>query len=419
MKKIIKGLNGMPDILPDEIYKWQYVEEAARGLFHQYGYDEIRTPILEETALFRRSIGEETDIVQKQMYSFRDRGDRDLSLRPEGTASVIRAYLENALDKKSPLCRLYYIGAMFRSERPQAGRNRQFYQIGVEAIGTASPYLDAEVVYLMMKLLEISGVLDAELKINSLGCAKDKKAFEQVLRKALAKQLACLCKDCVKRYKKNILRVFDCKNESCKQILHTMPKITEYLCSGCSGHFNKVKEALDSVKVKYVISPLLVRGLDYYTGTVFEVTHKELGSQDAVAAGGRYDNLVEDMGGNPTPACGFAIGLDRLLLALKDKIQIGAKESEVGLFLIALGDEAQKMGFKLLNELRNKGISCQMGFDEKSLKSQMRFADKIKAKKVLIIGEDELKKESAILRDMEKKEQKEIRLKDVADTHLW
>lgn len=435
MREKIKALRGMNDILPNEVGRWQYVEDIARRLLNQYGYKEIRTPILEETALFKRSIGEETEIVQKQMYSFQDRGEREITLRPEATAPIVRAYLEHNLDKVSPISKLYYIGPMFRNERPQAGRQRQFYQIGAEAIGSYSPYLDAEVVSLMMKILETCGLGNAELKINTLGCDKDKKAFEQTLRKALAGEpspsqggrlgkqeglgeLNRLCKDCRERYEKNILRMFDCKNNFCKQVLRTVPKMIDCLCPNCKNHFNEVKAGLDSISIKYVIDPFLVRGLDYYTGAVFEVTHKNLGSQDAVAAGGRYDNLIKDMGADKKiPACGFAIGFDRLLISAKDKINL--KETRTELFLIGLGNKAQRKGFKILTDLRNKGISCQMGFDEKSLKSQMRFADRINSDRVLIIGENELKSGIAVLRDMQTKEQKEISLEDVTNTHLW
>jgi len=417
MKQNIRALKGMSDILPDEAGRWHCAENTAKSLFNQYGYEEIKTPILEETALFKRSIGEETDIVQKQMYSFRDRGDREVALRPEGTASIVRAYLEHSMDKASPISKLYYIGPMFRNEKPQAGRQRQFYQIGAEAIGSQSPYLDAELILLMMKILEKCGLGDAELKINSLGCDRDKKAFEQALKRALSGAINCFCEDCKKRYGKNILRVFDCKNEACKQALRSAPKITDHLCADCKNHFGGVKEALDAAGIKYIINPYLVRGLDYYTGAVFEVTHKNLGSQDAVAAGGRYDNLIKEMGGAGAPACGFAIGFDRLLIAAADMISPAKNRAE--LFLIGLGAAAQKKIFHILAELRNEGVFCQMGFDEKSLKSQMRFADKINARRVLIIGDDELKSGKAVLRDMEKKEQKEMGLEDVTNTHLW
>ncbi|MDD5449942.1 MAG: histidine--tRNA ligase [Candidatus Omnitrophica bacterium] len=409
----------MSDILPDEAAVWRRAEDNARAIFGQYGYQEIRTPILEETGLFKRSIGEETDIVQKQMYSFKDRGERDVSLRPEGTAPVVRAYLEHSLGNVLPVQRLYYIGPMFRNERPQAGRLRQFHQIGAEAIGSPSPYLDAEIISLMMGILAACGLGDVELKLNTLGCAKDKKAFEQALKKALAPlagKVGSLCEDCAKRYEKNILRLFDCKNDGCRKALVAAPRITDYLCGSCSGQFDRIKELLDAAGIKYTLTPSLVRGLDYYTGVVFEASHKNLGSQDAVAAGGRYDNLIEGLGGSSTPACGFAIGTDRVLLAAKGT---EIKKAGLDLFFIGLGDEAQKKAFSILSALRTKGVACQMGLDEKSLKSQMRLADRVGAKKVLILGDEELKKGVALLRDMETKTQKEIRLEDVTDTHLW
>lgn len=417
MAKEIKLLRGMSDILPREALKWQYIEAKARSIFAQYGYEEIKTPIMEEQGLFIRSIGEETDIVQKQMYNFKDRGEREVSLRPEGTASVARAYIEHNMDQASPVSKLYYIGPMFRNERPQAGRLRQFNQIGAEAIGSSSPYADAEIISLMMDLLKACGLTGAELKINSLGCETDKKAFEKALKKEFAGKVNALCEDCKKRYEKNILRIFDCKNEACRQLLRSAPKITECLCKDCLSGFDEVKKALDLSGIKYSVSPFLVRGLDYYTGVVFEVSHKNLGAQDAVAAGGRYDNLIGDIGGPKVPACGFAIGTERMLMAAKDKIE--AREPAVEIFLIGLGREAQREVFKILGQLREKGIACQMGLDEKSLKSQMRFADRIKAKRVLIIGDSELKSGNALIRNMENKEQKEISLKDVADTHLW
>ncbi|MBI4336121.1 MAG: histidine--tRNA ligase, partial [Candidatus Omnitrophica bacterium] len=414
----ISALRGMPDILPDEIKKWRHAEDAARTLFRQHGYEEIRTPLLEETALFNRSIGEETDIVQKQMYSFLDRGQREVSLRPEGTAPIARAYIEHGLGRAQETVKLYYIGPMFRNERPQAGRLRQFHQIGAEAMGSDSPYLDAEIISLMMRIITDCGLSDAELKINCLGCRKDKETFQQVLKTALSGQeINRLCEDCRKRYDRNILRVFDCKNEACRMALRSMPKVIDYLCPDCAARFDEVKTALELTGVKYTLFPFLVRGLDYYTGPVFEVSHKNLGSQDAVAAGGRYGDLILDLGGDRTPACGFAIGMERLLMAAPDKIGQGAGRQEI--FVIALGSQARKKAFEVLNRLRNKGMSCQMAFDEKSLKSQMRFADKAGARKVLILGDTELKKGVAILRDMEQKQQKEISLDDVEDTHLW
>jgi histidyl-tRNA synthetase len=309
------------------------------------------------------------------------------------------------------------MGPMFRSERPQDGRQRQFSQIGAEAIGPNNPYIDAEVILLMMRLIALCGLESPELKINSLGCDKDKTAFQQILKKALAGEKNRLCGHCAKRYERNALRIFDCKNGSCGLILRAAPKITECLCADCETYFQKVKEALDSVGILYTVNPFLVRGLDYYTGTVFEVTHKNLGSQDAVAAGGRYDNLIREIGGEATPACGFAIGVERLLLAAKEKIP--AQDGKTDIFLALLGEEAQKIGFQILTALREKGVSAQADFEGKSLKAQMRFADRIKAKRTLIIGEEEIKNNKAILRDMENKRQKEIKLEDAANTHLW
>lgn len=415
--KTIKALKGMPDILPQDVKKWQHIEAMARRVFRDFGYEEIRTPILEEEALFTRSIGKGTEIVQKQMFSFKDRGERDVALRPEGTAPAVRAYLEHGLDAKMPVCKLFYIGPMFRSERPQAGRSRQFYQIGAELIGFNSPYVDVDMIALMMKLFEACSLGDAELNINSLGCGKDKIHFEKILKEAMAPDLKRLCEDCRKRYDRNILRIFDCKNEGCRALLRGAPKVAEHICSGCKSHFEKARAGLTSIGIKYRVEPFLVRGLDYYTGTVFEVTHKDLGSQDAVAAGGRYDGLIEELGGAPTPACGFALGLDRLILAAGDRIK--ASEERLEVFLALLGEEANALGIKLLRKLRDKGVLCETCFEAKSLKSQMRLADRLGAKKVMIIGGDEIAKDVAVIRNMDTKEQKEIKLEDAADTHLW
>ena len=411
MNAAITGLRGMPDILPSEAGAWRTVENKAREVLRQFGYGELRTPVLEEAALFQRTIGEETDIVQKQMYTFKDRGERLLSLRPEGTASIVRSYIEHHLGLEMPLARFYYVGAMFRSERPQAGRNRQFHQIGAEAIGGESPYLDAEIITLMMRILAAAGLAQTTLKINSLGCEADKKAFGALLRDALAGTKNGLCPDCVIRYEKNILRIFDCKNETCREIVRAAPRITEHLCVDCITHFQAVQEALTSVNISYVIDPLLVRGLDYYSKTVFEVSCPGLGSQDAVAAGGRYNRLIEDLGGTPTPACGFALGVERVLMAAKDA---GVpEEGSIDIFFVLLGDGAKKTAFAAITALRDRGMVCQMEADGKSLKSQMRLADRLKARHVVIIGDDELARSIAVVRNMNTRAQSEIALKDL------
>ncbi len=409
----IKSIRGTKDILPEEVNGWVTVENLARELFARYGFAEIRTPIIEETALFKRSIGDTTDIVQKQMYTFQDRGERSITLRPEGTAPIVRAYLENNINNKQGLTKLFYMGPMFRAERPQAGRQRQFHQIGVEAIGSASPYLDAEVISVLSVFLEKSKVKDFTININSLGCKKDKEEFAVSLKKALEPKRKNLCEDCQERFDKNVLRILDCKNPDCKKEVSKVSMIS-CLCKDCKGHFDKVKENLDLLRIKYSINNNLVRGLDYYTGTVFEVTASGLGSQDAVAAGGRYDNLIRDLGGPAMPAIGFAIGVERLLMAQNN---VGNRHacSLHYVYFATLGEAARKKAFELASELRNSGIVCQMEFEEKSLKSQLKAASNQECKYAVIIGDDELKKGKVILRDMSKSEQIEIELNKITE----
>lgn len=409
---MIKRLKGMRDILPDEIGTWQYIEDTARTLFETFGYREIRTPILEETSLFIKSIGETTDIVQKEMYTFKDKGGRRISLRPEGTAPIVRSYIENNLDKADPLFKLYYIGGMFRTERPQAGRQRQFYQIGVEVIGSENFYIDVEVIYLMKAYFDKLGLADYTIKINTLGCPKDKKSIKKELSKFLSKQINQLCKDCKVRFKKNILRIFDCKVEGCKAVLRSAPKIIDNICPHCHSHFESVKNTLELLKVPYTIDPYIVRGLDYYTKTTFEVTHPNLGSQDAIAAGGRYDNLVHETGGPRVGACGFALGQDRLIMALGPLKRVGAS---LDLYIACLGQEPYKQGFKFCNELRLNNISAEIDYLNKSLKAQMRQANKRCAKYVSILGEDELEKGIIILRNMSNGQQREIKISNFID----
>ena len=402
---MLKALRGMRDILPGDLEGWQRIEKEARETFRLYGYSEIRTPILEETAVFTRSIGEGTDIVRKEMYTFTDQGKRKVSLRPEETAPVVRAYLENNLDKAGGLVKLYYIGPMFRSERPQAGRQRQFHQIGVEAIGSLNPYLDAEVISIMKAYFDKIGLSGYTIKLNSLGCSKDKSALKKELKKFLSNQTSRLCKDCKVRYKNNILRVFDCKEDSCKAVLREAPKIIEFLCNDCAEHFGKVKSGLDILDIKYEVDPYIVRGLDYYTRTTFEVTHQSLGAQDAIGAGGRYDNLVKDFGGPKMGACGFALGQERIITALglnSDYLP------PLDVYIATIGEEPYKKGFYLLNCLRNKGISSELDYEAKSLKAQMRAANKMKARFVAILGEDELGKGIIALRDMSTSQQEEM-----------
>lgn len=405
-KTEIKALRGTEDLLPKEAKLWTALEDKAKKIFNLFGYEEIRTPIIEESPLFVRSIGEGTDIVEKQMYTFLDRGERSITLRPEATASAVRAYLEHGMDKLGGLVKLFYIGPMFRAERPQAGRARQFHQIGVEAIGSYSPYLDAEIIALLNTILDSFDIKDYSIKLNSLGCEDDKKELAVGLRKLLESRINNFCDDCQARYKKNVLRILDCKNEKCKNSVRTFFKgTTDFLCSKCRTHFDALKDALALLKIDYELEPYLVRGLDYYTKTAFEVTHRKLGAQDAIAAGGRYDNLVSDLGGPEKGSCGFAIGMERAVMAIQNA---PATDAGVDIYLATIGADAYKRGFKLAMELRSNGISTEIDYEGRSLKAQMRTADKLGTKLVGLIGDDEIKDDTITLRDMKTKEQRVI-----------
>jgi len=411
----IKAIRGTKDILPKDSQIWCFIEEKAKGLCELYGYRQIRTPLLEEARLFARSIGEATDIVQKEMYSFLDRKKRLLCLRPEATASVVRAYLEHGLDKSAHLAKFYYFGPMFRAERPQAGRLRQFHHIGVEAIGSLSPYLDVEVISLAVKILQEIGLEGFSVQLNSIGCRKDRQKYKLILRKALKNKLKLLCSDCHSRYKVNLLRIFDCKNVACKKVTRRLPSIVDSLCPQCHGHFFKVKQIMNSLNISYILNPYLVRGLDYYTKTCFEFVHPHLGAQNAVGAGGRYDDLVSDLGGPEKPAVGFALGIERLIAAIAPgKEAEQANKIFPALYVAVIGDEARQLAFKILHSLREQGIFCEMDYHNKSLKGQMRQADKLRAKYVAILGETELKKKVVILRDMQNKSQKEVKIDKLA-----
>lgn len=410
----ISSLRGMRDVLPSEVYLWQFIEQTAREVLESFGYEEIRTPILEETALFQRSIGEGTDIVNKEMYTFTDKGGRSVTLRPEGTAPIVRSYIENNLSAGEDIVKLYYIGPMFRSERPQKGRSRQFHQIGVEAIGSDSPYVDVEAMLAMATFFTKLGLDDFKVKICSLGCSKDKEKFAKELKGYLKPESSRLCDDCKTRAEKNVLRVLDCKVESCKAVLRNSPKAKDFLCQTCAGNYKKVKDLLTSYGINFQEDSSLVRGLDYYTSTVFEVAHSALGAQDAIAAGGRYDNLIEDFGGKKTGAFGFAIGVERLLMALSSRENIKPKKSSIDLYIAATGEDVYPEAFKNAIALRQKGISCEIDFQGRSLKAQMRCADKKSAAFVAIFGDEELKKGEVVLRDMKTSEQRNVKLADLA-----
>ncbi len=406
---MFKRVPGTKDILPEEACDWQKIEEISRNIFSLYNYKEIRPPLIEEASLFDRSLGQASEIIRKQMFLIKNKKDV-YALRPEGTASIVRSYIENNLDKTTKFVKLYYTGAMFRLERPQKGRLRQFHHIGCEAVGSQDANLDVELISLADNLLKGFSIDAYKIKINSLGCAKDKKELSEILHKNLKDKLQSLCDECGLRFKTNILRILDCKNEACQKVVRELDIADTYLCPECKAHFAKVREGLDALKINYEVTPYLVRGLDYYTRTVFEIAHKDLGAQDAMGAGGRYDNLVKELGGPDLGAIGFAFGVERLLLVASSHPSSAIQDL---VYLITLGDEPKKQGLKLLDELRKAGIACDTDYEEKSLKGAMRAANDVGARYVLIIGEDELKKNIVTLKDMVSGEQKEVRPQDL------
>jgi histidyl-tRNA synthetase len=408
----IKAIRGFNDILPDEIGKWQFVEETAREVFEGFGFSEIRIPLLERTELFSRGIGEATDIVEKEMYTFTDRSGNFLTLRPEATASMARAYLEHQLYNFDSMAKLYCIGPMFRYERPQKGRYRQFYQIDVEVFGVENPIVDAELIVMLIHFLKSVGIEKLELQVNTLGDRTCRPKYREGLKKYLEGKTFQLCEDCKRRLETNPLRVLDCKVDTCKQAIADAPKVTDFICSECQKHFDRVKEHLETARLTYVLNPRMVRGLDYYTRTAFEVVSYQLGSQNAVAGGGRYDNLFQEIGGKEIPGIGFAIGMERLISLLPEGKEF-VKYPD--LFIAALGEAPFNEAYRIVNQLHLGGIRAELDYDGKSLKSQMRRADKLKARYVLILGENELKQGRAVLRNMETKSQEEIPLRDLAE----
>ena len=409
---LINGPRGTKDILPDTVAQWTHVEKVIRELCARYGYHEIRTPIFEHTELFLRGIGETTDVVEKEMYTFTDRGERSLTLRPENTASVVRSYLQNKLYAADALVKLFYIGSMFRYDRPQAGRYREFHQFGVEALGEENPAVDAEIIVLAVEFLRALGLQELKLHLNSVGCPKCRPVYRERLQEFFRPHLEELCTDCRSRFERNPLRLLDCKNEHCHALAEDAPRITDCLCDECRTHFAEVQSYLTAAGIPFELDANLVRGLDYYTKTAFEVKYTPLGAQSAVAGGGRYDGLVEEVGGPPTPGIGFAVGLERVLLALEKQELLPEEPEAVDVFVVALGEAAQIPAFKLLHELRVAKLSAAMDFAGRSMKAQMKQANKKNARFVAILGEDEVKEASALLKDMKTSEQKKLALKD-------
>ncbi|OED35176.1 histidine--tRNA ligase [PVC group bacterium (ex Bugula neritina AB1)] len=395
----IKAIRGTKDILPSEVNTWTFIENVARCLFCQYGFDEIRTPIFEKTELFLSGIGEGSDIVQKEMYTFEDPKKNRITLRPEGTAPVIRAFLENHLPQMGALHKLFYLGPMFRYERPQKGRMRQFYQIGAEVLGVKAPLLDVDMMIFVHHFLKELGILNVTLKVNTLGSREDKIAYQNNLKDFLSAKKTHLCKDCQVRYEKNVLRVLDCSNQNCSSIVKEMTPLSEIIGPERREYFETVCLYLDKAGVPYEKDLYLVRGLDYYTDTVFEFLCSSLGAQNAIAAGGRYDNLVQTLGGKETPAFGFACGLERLILSLPEDFNLS--QSRTGVYWIFLEDKARQSFFSRVQWMREKGWKAEMSYEDRSLKSQMRYADKNNFEWIFIIGQKELEEGKFQVKNLE------------------
>ncbi|MCI7664577.1 MAG: histidine--tRNA ligase [Fusobacterium mortiferum] len=403
--KLIKAARGTKDIFGEDAVKYTYISKTAQEIFESYGYTFIKTPIFEETDLFKRGIGEGTDVVEKEMYTFKDRGDRSLTLRPENTASVVRSYLENAIYGKEDVTKYYYNGSMFRYERPQAGRQREFNQIGVEVLGESSPILDAEVIAMSYSLLEKLGITDLEVHINSVGTNASRTKYREMLLNFLEPMKEELCEDCRMRMEKNPLRVLDCKVDKCKELTKDAPSIIDSLNEEERAHYETVKKYLDIFGMKYVEDSRLVRGLDYYSSTVYEIVTNKLGAQGTVLGGGRYDNLLKQLGDKDIPAVGFAAGVERMMMLLEDY-----PKNNPDVYVAWLGENTQEFGLKIAKILRDNGIKTFVDFNSKGMKSHMKKADKLAVKYCIIVGEDEMNKDVVVLKDFSARTQEEMSL---------
>lgn len=411
---LTKAPRGTKDITPKDSYKWTYLENKFREICDLFGYEEMRTPIFEHTELFKRSVGDTTDIVQKEMYSFQDKGERDITLKPEGTAGAVRAFIENKLYADAQPTKLFYITPCFRYERPQAGRQRQFHQFGIEAIGSDNPSIDAEVIALAVQFFTELGLKDLAVSINSVGCPVCRETYNKKLREYLDQKSSVLCDTCNERKEKNPMRVIDCKNPTCQTNLQDVPFMIDHICDDCKTHFAKLKEYLVEMDINFVVDKTIVRGLDYYKKTAFEIISNDIGAQSTVCGGGRYDGLIEQIGGpKGTSGIGFALGVERLLLTLENNdIQIENPHS-TDIFIVTIGDAAKTKSFKLLKELRGNHISADNDHLDRSVKAQFKYSDKINAKFTIVIGDDELENDSATLKNMKTSEQKVVKLSEL------
>jgi len=407
--KLIKAVRGTKDIIGEEAKKYVYISNVAQKMFENYGYNFVKTPIFEETELFKRGIGEATDVVEKEMYTFKDRGDRSITLRPENTASLVRCYLENAIYAKEEISRFYYNGSMFRYERPQAGRQREFNQIGLEVFGEKSPKVDAEVIAIGYKFLEKLGITDLEVKINSVGSKESRTIYREKLIEHFSKHLDDMCEDCRDRINRNPLRLLDCKVDKDKDFYKSAPNIIDFLFEDERKHYEDVKKYLDVFGIKYTEDPTLVRGLDYYSSTVFEIVTNKLGSQGTVLGGGRYDNLLKELGDKDIPAVGFATGVERIMMLLGENYP----KNNPDVYIAWLGENTSETALKIAESLRDNDIKVYIDYSEKGMKSHMKKADKLSVRYCIILGEDELNKGIVLLKDFSTREQKEVKIEEI------
>lgn len=416
MALITNAIKGTLDVLPKESYKIQYVESAVREIAENFGFYEMRTPVFEHTELFQRSVGETTDVVQKEMYTFADKGGRSITLRPEGTAGAARAFLENGLFNEALPQKIYYLTSCYRYEKPQAGRLREFHQFGVEAFGAGSPAQDAEIIALANEVFNYLGVKNLTLEINSIGCPACRAAYQKALKAYFENYKSELCETCNGRLDRNPMRILDCKSPVCSKIAADAPKILDYLCDDCRAHFDAVQQYLNTMQIDFTVNPEIVRGLDYYTRTVFEFVSNEIGAQGTVCGGGRYDGLLEELGGKPMPACGFGMGLERLLLLMDAQNTPFPDRKGCDIYFASMGEKANLEAARLALDLRNEGLAAQFDTVGRALKAQMKYADKLGALYTVVLGDNELETRKAQLKNMKDGTLTEISLDDFTDT---
>ena len=410
MALITKAIKGTKDVLPSEVYKNQYIEATCLTVAENFGYKEMRTPVFEHTELFQRGVGDTTDVVQKEMYTFDDKGGRSITLRPEGTAGAARSFLENGLSNEALPQKICYLISCYRYEKPQAGRLREFHQFGIECFGATSPLADAEMIALAKQIFDELGVKDLHLELNSIGCPTCRAEYHKALKEYFASRVDELCDTCRDRLDRNPMRILDCKSPVCSEIAKDAPVVLDYLCDECKEHFEKTKSYLDAMNIEYIVNPQIVRGLDYYTKTVFEFVADSIGAQGTVCGGGRYDGLIEELGGQHTPSLGFAMGLERLQLVMEAQGCEFPEPSRPDLFIVAMGDKATLKAVEIAKDMRDEGYSVVYDLNGRSLRAQMKYADKINAKYNVVIGDNEVDTKSAVLKDMATGEQSDISL---------